>query len=1224
MLTKLLSPLVFACGVAAVFGILLAGSPAQAQTTYYWDTTAGAMTGGAGTWDPATTPSWSLSTTGDNPLNTWTAGSNAEFLTGSGAVAVNGNPSVNNITFDAGTGYTLAGPGALTLGGGTITANGNASIGCAIGGSAGLVKAGSAALTLSGNNTYSGLTTVAAGTLDEQIANGGAYLNASGASIAPGAALQFDVSGGIAPAANLAISGSGTLLKTSPGVMYLTNGPSIAVTMSMGAGGLIDIENGAIANDWSNVAWSNNLASMKIAAGAIFDIRRPGRDHRRLDRVGHDLQFLSRRTYEHTDRGGRQRVGHVLWNNHGHGHWAQWKCGRRERLRPHLRDEDGHGHPGPCGQQRVCGRHDHQRRHAPVRRRHGQQRPRRQRLHRQQQRPRLCQPRGEDLCGGIYGSGTLVKTGSGALTLSGGVACSGPTIVSAGTLDEQLANGSSFLGAGGASIAPGATLQFDNSGNIYAAASCTISGSGTLLKTGAGVMSLAGYGCFAGISMAAGGLIDIEGGAITNDDNNVPWASNLASMKIAAGAIFDIRAQSVTIDALSGSGTVSDSYNNGYPNILTIGAANGSGTFYGTILGSGGATGNAGSATDSGPVFVTKIGTGIEVLAGNNTYTGTTTVSAGTLSIIGSLANTPVVVNGGLMSVAGTLGSASVTVNGGTLQVGDGTVNNGTVAASSIADNSVLVFANPAAQTYAGAISGSGSFVKTGPGALTLTGGVSCDGLTTISAGTLVAENTMLFSNTGGVSIAPGATLQFDNSSHIYPLAALTISGSGTLLKTGPGVMSLAYPFITMSMGAGGLIDIEGGAIANDDNNVVWSNNLASMNIAPGAIFDIRAENATIDALSGSGTVVDTYPSGGNTLTLGAANGSGTFYGNILGTLDWNWNSSAGTGDPNAGQICVTKIGTGIQVLAGSNIYSGATTISGGTLQIGNGTSGEFLASPSITLSNNAVVAFNHADGLSYSGVISGSGQLIKLGTGNLDLVGSGTYSGPTTISAGTLELDGNGNNLPAATALTIASSGVLDMAGNPLTVGSLSGSAGAIVTNSLSSSYLSTLTVAPSSGSTTFAGSIVGSNALALSGSGELTLSGTNAYTGGTTVSGGTLDIAAPSALAGSGFVTIAAGGRLVLGSGAGIGALLAASPPVGSGAVALSAAASAPATIGGYENTSGSMATLGGAPPLSQGGGGSAVGGAAAAAVPEPAALALLAAGTIILAIGGWRKRR
>ena len=246
---------------------------------------------------------------------------------------------------------------------------------------------------------------------------------------------------------------------------------------------------------------------------------------------------------------------------------------------------------------------------------------------------------------------------------------------------------------------------------------------------------------------------------------------------------------------------------------------------------------------------------------------------------------------------------------------------------------------------------------------------------------------------------------------------------------------------------------------------------------------------------------------------------------------------------------------------------------------------------------------------------------MIKLGSGNLDLVGSGTYSGPTTISAGTLELDGGGDNLPAATALTIASSGVLDLAGNPLTVGSLSGPTRAVVTNRYAS-YPSTLTVAPSSGSTTFAGNIIGNNALALSGSGQLTLSGTNTYYGGTTVSGGTLDIAAPSALSGSGLATIAAGGRLVLGSGAGIGALLAASSPVSSGAVALSAAAT-PATIGGYESASENMATLGGAPASSQGGAGSAVGGSAAA-VPEPGTLVLLVAGAVVAAVVVRRKRK
>jgi autotransporter-associated beta strand protein len=102
-------------------------------------------------------------------------------------------------------------------------------------------------------------------------------------------------------------------------------------------------------------------------------------------------------------------------------------------------------------------------------------------------------------------------------------------------------------------------------------------------------------------------------------------------------------------------------------------------------------------------------------------------------------------------------------------------------------------------------------------------------------------------------------------------------------------------------------------------------------------------------------------------------------------------------------------------------------------------------------------------------------------------------------------------------------------------------------------------------------------SNSLSVSGGGELILSGTDTYKGGTTVSGGTLAVTAASALSSSGLVTISAGGRLVLGSGSGIGALLTASSPISSGEVALSAAGSGPATI---EGTLGNMATLGGAP--------------------------------------------
>jgi autotransporter-associated beta strand protein len=133
----------------------------------------------------------------------------------------------------------------------------------------------------------------------------------------------------------------------------------------------------------------------------------------------------------------------------------------------------------------------------------------------------------------------------------------------------------------------------------------------------------------------------------------------------------------------------------------------------------------------------------------------------------------------------------------------------------------------------------------------------------------------------------------------------------------------------------------------------------------------------------------------------------------------------------------------------------------------------------------------------------------------------------------------------------------------------------------------------------------------LTIAGSGELTLSGSDSYTGGTTVSGGTLDIANPSALSQSGLVTIGSGGRLVLGSGGGIGALLAAgadivdplsTPLSGSSPAAADAAAlvalgtpadGAAAASGDEPSASGPLASL---PP-----------GNASTAVPEPTSIAM-----------------
>ena len=160
--------LLFVCGLAAVFGMVLGGSSAQAQTTYYWTTAAGTMTPGNGTWDTAT-PNWSTTTTGDATLSPWSGSSadTADFYANSSptsTIAVNGNQAVGNIIFD-GSGYTITG-GSLTLSGGSITVNSSSgTIGSLITGSAGLTKSGTGQLYLTAINAYTGGTTVNAGTL---------------------------------------------------------------------------------------------------------------------------------------------------------------------------------------------------------------------------------------------------------------------------------------------------------------------------------------------------------------------------------------------------------------------------------------------------------------------------------------------------------------------------------------------------------------------------------------------------------------------------------------------------------------------------------------------------------------------------------------------------------------------------------------------------------------------------------------------------------------------------------------------------------------------------------------------------------------------------------------------------------------------------------------------------------------------------------------------------
>lgn len=188
------------------------------------------------------------------------------------------------------------------------------------------------------------------------------------------------------------------------------------------------------------------------------------------------------------------------------------------------------------------------------------------------------------------------------------------------------------------------------------------------------------------------------------------------------------------------------------------------------------------------------------------------------------------------------------------------------------------------------------------------------------------------------------------------------------------------------------------------------------------------------------------------------------------------------------GTAGLAKIGPSTLVLNAANTYTGTTNLNAGTLQIGNGGTTGSLA-PSSAIANNSVLVFNRSDtitqGTDFASVISGTGSLTKNGSGTLILGGDNTYTGTTTINAGTLQI-GNGGTT-GRLAITSA------------------------ITNNAALVFNRSNGVTQGSG---FASTISGTGSLANAGTGTLTLNSANTYSGLTTVSAGSIKVLHSNAL--------------------------------------------------------------------------------------------------------------
>lgn len=735
----------------------------------------------------------------------------------------------------------------------------------------------------------------------------------------------------------------------------------------------------------------------------------------------------------------------------------------------------------------------------------------------------------------VSGAGSQWKTGSflnvgyrgaGNLTISDGGSVIGNGTSSFGTLTSGSSGVVTVDGVGSRWVSPTINLGYAGSGQLI------IRAGGTVEAATAFVI---------GRNATSSGSLTIESGG-TLRTSTLNGGSGKAQVTLAGGTVQVIQSNLATsLNATLQAGTISTLDTNGL-----------SATFSGVLSGGG---------------SLIKDGEGTLVLAGVNSYAGGTIIRAGTLQTNSAQS----------LGVPGsdlTLFGGRLDLRGQSSVAGSLSGENGAVI-TNLAVNSVSTLTTNFSTnaTFGGAIvdgpgGGKLAVVKLGAGELTLTGASAYAGTTTLGGGKLIVSGS-------------GARVGNATSAGDWVIGAVTNDAGALSVVDGAGVVSGDLKLGKVSLSEG-LVEVTGNGtsvraataeIGEGGSGRVIVSNGASLNTTSTSVIALKAGSSGSVTVTGTNATwttsdyLDVGAAGNGTMSVLAGGrivtpNTGTIA-SILGGAgsvnvsgegsQWSANNInvgyLGKGDLSVASGGIVTISQALGIGVKAEGYGTLNLQSGGVLRVGSlfasqGNSQVNLLGGTLSVLGtnfNSSAAINLGDGVfstvdtngqnaTLSGSLSGTGGLIKAGSGSLLIGGNNTFAGGVKIAAGTLKVASNNALGGAASTLEIGPTGKLDLNGQSVTIAGLTG--GGTVTNE---AVNTTAAVAVSVGgeSATFAGTLQdGGTGRKLSltklGGGELVLSGTNPITGVTTVQAGRLSVSGPAASLGS----VLAPGNVVVGS--------------------------------------------------------------------------------------------